>query len=374
MSTDKVLIERREELKSQLAAGKYKTLVDICLGWFERLLRKISRRSQPLPLWVVAIILCILVPMVSILGIYLAGDWASFSVIAEAFALGFRIGFLIQILNTALFVLTTLLINQYIHRLFALWQNDILDRTDSLLSLNDFEGWLKAVCNWRLHLFVIIICNMLFNPYGIYLVNSQFHLTAGFGQIFSATVLNIFSVAFLYQLVMVILLSVRLHRYELKLFSPDPSSSQLVSHLSGELGLFAYFFAIFSVVVTLEISSFENFSFFGIVIVLLWIPIIALFSLNQTSLSNIIRRSKWKKLDEIQARIEKLQELENYTDEETMKAINRLLDYHDRIKATRNSAVDVRTMLNFVNSLLLPLIAFILGNLDLVFNLFSRKP
>ena len=173
---------------------------------------------------------------------------------------------------------------------------------------------------------------------------------------------------------MVILLSVRLHRYELKLFPADPSSSQLVSHLSSELGLFAYFFAIFSVVVTLEISRIGHFSFFGIIIVFLWIPIIALFILNQTSLSNIIRRSKWKKLNEIQTRIEKLEESENYADKETMEIINRLLDYHDRIKATKNSAVDLRTILNFVNSLLLPLIAFILGNLDLVINLFSKKP
>jgi len=173
---------------------------------------------------------------------------------------------------------------------------------------------------------------------------------------------------------MVILLSARLYRYELKLFPADPSSSQLVYRLSGELGLFAYFFAAFSVVVTLEISSFRNFAFFGIITVLLWTPIIALFILNQTSLSNIIRQSKWKKLNELQTRIEKLQESENYTDKETMETINRLLDYHDRIKATKNSAVDLRTILNFVNSLLLPLIAFILGNLDLVFNLFSKKP
>jgi hypothetical protein len=161
MSTDKVLIEKREELKSQLAAGKYKTLIDICLGWFERLLRKITRRSESLPFWAVAIILSLVVPLVTISGIYFEGDWAAFSVIAEAFGLGFRIGFLIQILNSALFVLTTLLINQYIRRLFTLWQNDILEKTDSLLSLNDFEGWLKTTCNWRLHLFVIIICNLL---------------------------------------------------------------------------------------------------------------------------------------------------------------------------------------------------------------------
>jgi len=374
MSTDNVLIERREELKSQLAAGRYKTLIDICQEWFERLLRKIFRRSDPLPFWLVAIILSGLIQLISLLGFYLAGDWMSFRVTAEAFGLGYGIGSLIQISNGVLFVLITLLINRYIRRIFSLWQNDIIDKTDSLLSLNEFEGWLKTTCNWRLNLFVIIICNLLFDPYGLYLANSQFHLHTSFGEILAGVLLNIFSVAFLYQLVMVILLLVKLHRYELKLFPADPGSSQLVSHLSSEINLFAYFFTIFSVVLTLEVSSFKNYFFMGVIVVQLWIPIIALFILNQTSLSKIIRRSKWKKLNEIQARIENLEGSENYADKETMEAINRLLDYHDRIKATKNSAIDLGTILNFVNSLLLPLIAFIIGNLDLVLNLFSKNP
>ena len=54
-----------------------------------------------------------------------------------------------------------------------------------------------------------------------------------------------------------------------------------------------------------------------------------------------------------------------------MEAINRLMDYHDRIKATRNSALDLRAGLNFLNSLLLPLLAFLLANLKEVLKLFS---
>jgi hypothetical protein len=57
-----------------------------------------------------------------------------------------------------------------------------------------------------------------------------------------------------------------------------------------------------------------------------------------------------------------------------MDAIKRLMDYHDRVKGTRDSALDFRTYLSFINSLLLPLLAFILGNLDLVLNLLARKP
>jgi len=42
------------------------------------------------------------------------------------------------------------------------------------------------------------------------------------------------------------------------------------------------------------------------------------------------------------------------------------MDYHDRIKSTPNSALNFRSSLNFLNSLLLPILAFILANLDKV--------
>jgi hypothetical protein len=88
-------------------------------------------------------------------------------------------------------------------------------------------------------------------------------------------------------------------------------------------------------------------------------------------MAKIITRAKWKKLNEIQAQIEKLEVEENIVEKETMEAVNRLMDYHDRIRATRNSALDLRAGLNFLNSLLLPLLAFLLGNLKEVLKLFS---
>ncbi len=70
-------------------------------------------------------------------------------------------------------------------------------------------------------------------------------------------------------------------------------------------------------------------------------------------------------------KIEKLEAQGNIADKETIDAINRLMDYHDRIKATPNSALNFRAGLGFLNSLLLPLIAFVLANLDKLLKLFS---
>ena len=38
------------------------------------------------------------------------------------------------------------------------------------------------------------------------------------------------------------------------------------------------------------------------------------------------------------------------------------MDYHDRIKSTPNSALNMRVSLNFLNSLILPILAFVITN------------
>ncbi len=373
MSTDTALIEKREELKRRLAAGEYKTLVDIFLGWFERLLRKITRRSEPLPLWVVTVVLCVLVLLIVYTIEYVTVDSATLRKVNESYGLGYGIGFLIGMFTLILLIIASIVINQYIGRLLALWRDSILDKTESIISLNDFEDWLNMTCNWRLHLFLMVILTILILPPFLNRMGAVYGMDIGYGILLVMVIGGIFGLTILYQLLMLILLSARLRRYDLKLFSADPGSSEIISRLSGELGFFIYFFAIFAAIMTLSTSQAGGLSSFGFMLVLAyWLPITALFILNQTSLSSIIRRAKWKTLNEIQARVEKLQEAENYSDKETMEAINRLMNYHNQVKATRNSAIDLGTALNFINSLLLPLIAFILGNLDFVMKMFTK--
>ena len=49
-----------------------------------------------------------------------------------------------------------------------------------------------------------------------------------------------------------------------------------------------------------------------------------------------------------------------------------LMDYHDYVKAKPDSLLNLREGLKLVQSLLLPLAAFVLGNLDFVLDLFRR--
>jgi hypothetical protein len=94
-----------------------------------------------------------------------------------------------------------------------------------------------------------------------------------------------------------------------------------------------------------------------------------LFITNQAALSRMITKAKWSKLNETQAQIERLEARESVLTKETLDDINKLMDYYNRIRNTRDSALDLRTGLNFLNSLLLPLVAILLGNLDKVLDL-----
>ena len=60
----------------------------------------------------------------------------------------------------------------------------------------------------------------------------------------------------------------------------------------------------------------------------------------------------------------KLRTEANPADKEAIEAINRLMDLHDRVRATRSSTLNLRTGLNFLNQLMLPLLAFLLANID----------
>jgi ABC-type multidrug transport system fused ATPase/permease subunit len=375
LTTDTALIEKREELKRRLAAGEYKTLVDIFLEWFDRLIRKVTRRPGPIPLWVLTAILSFALTLMDNTAIYVAGDWSN--LVNWGGLIGFEHGAIALrvILNHVFYIASLVVINQYIVGIFIFWRDNMLDVTASAASLVQFEDWLEKVCNWRWHFLTAIIGGLLGGSYLVAILDARFGVFIGYGLTVTCIVLAMVVMAFLYLFLMIILLAARLRRYDLKLFAADPSNSELVSRLSGELSVGIYLVALFASIQTLSTAPTGFLPTFGILLVLIyWLPIITVFILNQTSLSSIIRRAKWKTLNEIQSKVEKLQAVENFEDKETMEAINRLMDYHDRVKATRNSALDLNTTLHFINSLLLPLLAFLLGNLDKLTALLQQNP
>jgi hypothetical protein len=379
MTVNISLIEKRDELKRRLNASEFKTPVDVFLAWVNSSIQKITHRPKPIPLWLIVIILSFIMGLVTFGAIFITGGLNSIRS-AGAFLFESRLGYglgLLSLISFGIFNISTLVVNnQFIGRIIVFWRDDILDNTESAASLQAFEDWLEKVCNWKLHLFVtIIVC--LFNVLlPISVASGLFGELFSNGLIYGYILANLVGGAITYQTAMGILLAIMLHQYDLKLFAADPASSELIARLSGELAVYVYIISFYFTVFTVNDTAFiSNQTTAAVTLVLtLWSPIIALFVLNQSALSSIIRRAKWKTLNEIQAKVVKLQASENFESKETIDAINRLLDYLERVNKTHSSALDLRAYLNFVNSLLLPLIAFLLGNIDKVMALFARKP
>lgn len=163
----------------------------------------------------------------------------------------------------------------------------------------------------------------------------------------------------------------RLHRYQFDLYAPDPSSSEVVGRLSRLLTYILYVTLAYIVQLTVGLTLLgvltEQTPLAGFVFsVFVWLPTVILYAAGQYHLSDLISRAKWRMLNEVQAKIESLYAEEDIPSKERLDRLEKMMDYHDRIKATPNSALNFRASLNFLNSLLLPVLAFVIANLDTV--------
>ena len=365
MAEDAALLEKRAELKRQLVAGEYRTLIDVILDGTGRLIQKLTRSPKPPPFWYNAVVIVLATLVISFLTSILLGE--PYPLIRRDWILG-------EVAFVGLFFACVIAHKEvYIGILFSSLRDKLLDAIESVTDLVDLQGWLAAVCDVKKPLLLSLPFSFLFTFYGLIFISTIRGGFVGFGPTTSSIIVNFQGGMLLYYLLLFLNLPIRLSRYQFKLYAADPSSSEVIDCLSDMLNNFVYIVAVLAAILTLIFAFFRLLTVDGIILLMLvgWGPITIFFVINQYALTKIIANAKWKTLNGIQTKIEKLAAEENIADKEKMEAVNRLMDYHDRIKATRNSALDLRAGLNFLNSLLLPLLAFVLGNLDKILAYFS---
>jgi hypothetical protein len=359
---DTLLSEKRTEIKRQLADGTYKTLGKVIADWTGRIIQKLTRNPEPLPFWYgmtvtfVAIDLFWNLPLLYLNPAYL-------------FPLNV-FGFHMAIWGLSL--VTVLALEKFIGTVFTISRNRLLDAVQSIADLADLQQQMRFVFSLRKHL-------VFGGIFSILLIMAGMYFSAGYpglggiriGYVVSFIALNIINGSYFYIALQGFSTLLRLSRYQYKLYAADPSSSEFIDRLTDVLMLGVYIVAAWATLLTLLAIFFggATSSVITFVVVIAWLPTIAFFAVNQYVLARIITNAKWTTLNGIQAQVEKLQAQEQILSEETLGHIDKLLDYHDRIRATRNSALNIRAGLNFLNSLLLPLIAFILANLNQIIEL-----
>jgi len=363
MTENTELLKRREELKLALREENTKTAVDIILAWVNRPIRKLIGNNQSLSAISGTAIIFILTVLVGMLVIVLTGEISILQRIIQQFGLWFLIFSYTS--STASMTIA----NAFSHRLIAIFRDDILEIVESVETLHDIQKWVNLICNkklvWLAGVFAVVT--------GVAFVFS-FSTTIGFSVGIGFTVMLILfalqSATFVGFLFLVLFLAMDMRHYQLALFSASPSDSKVISTLSGFMSRFVYLFAVYGAALTLALGITGLLASFSYTLPVFWCVIVLIFAISQYSLAQIIQRAKWKTLEETQTQIEKIQKEKVVPDKEARETLNWLLDYHNKVRATRNSALNVEAGLNLFNSLLLPVLAFVLGNLDKVIAFF----
>jgi hypothetical protein len=352
------LQEKREQIKRQLATGEYTPLVDAVVYDAGRLVQKLTRNARPMSFSFSTLVVVLAILTIGLLVSIPLGE--------------LNPTLILRSMTGSVLLYVSLIVLKTHHGIFTSHLREhIVDAIESGDDLADLQHWLSLTADRRAATLFTVAFGVLSTILGVFFFFTLSGSFVGFGPSFS-TMLTLFLYgAGFYNVILFFNLPSRLGRYRFKLYATDPSSSELVHHLSSMFMTFLYLFALLAALATFLMAALGLLvSSFMIPVLAWWVFIAALFAVIQYSLSKIITTAKYKTFSEVQAKIERLQADANLAEKETREALNWLMEYHDRIKSTRSTALDLRALLSFVNSLLLPLVAFLLANLGTIVALF----
>jgi hypothetical protein len=357
--------DRRESIKRKIVDRKYWSLPETILDGVGKSFQRLTRNEIALPYWGSGILIAII--------ILLLGTLVS-TILHEIHASTVRNSILMAIWTIIIGYICLVGIYQVIRLIYDTLYEPVLNSIESVADLDNLDNWLSATSHIRRQLLFSMgfaaIMTAIFLP-----IIWQFgSLYPRVGLAVVATLAFFQSGLMIYFMLPFTDLINRLGRYKIRLYAIDPSSSEVVESISHTFNRSMMLGSQSGAVLTfgLVFFGFLQRPAFLIWIVLSWLILFFYFVGYESVLSKIITRTKRAKLNDLQIQIEKLELSENISEQKTMEAINRLIDYHNRIKDTPNSAINIRSLLNFMNSLLLPVIGFFLGNIDTVMKLIFR--
>lgn len=354
--TNADLASERQKLKRQLANGEYKPLIDVVLDGIGYFIQRIGRGSRPAPAWFSAALMA--------LALLAIDFWASI-LLNERYPVRLE-----RIPSEIALVLLTFagitILKALLSATFSSWRHGLIDALERSEDLADIQHWFESVCDIRRQLSFGVPTGLAFGIYAVMFVSRVRGGFIGLGPAILDIALSVLVFLGLYYVVLFVNLPFRVRRYHFKLFTIDPRRSRTIQQLSRMFFHYVYGTALLMAAVTFVFGFFAVMTPTNVVLLLIlgWAPIVLTFIVTQYTLSRIINRSKWKVLEKVQKRIVTLHSERDIAEPGVLETTNRLLDFQDRIWASRNSVLNVGSTLGFINSLLLPLIAFALANFE----------
>ena len=179
----------------------------------------------------------------------------------------------------------------------------------------------------------------------------------------------------LYFIQILIQLPNRLGNYHYKVYELNPAQSEVINHIATLFTRPFLAIAAYLAICTFIISFFSEFLWvLAIIVVIFWIPLIVEFINGQKAINKIISSAKWQALNKIQEQIRKHQEAAKLDVPGSVESLNKLMDLYERVYNTNSFKITARSTLEFLNQLLLPLLAFLISNYDSVLKFFKLKP
>jgi hypothetical protein len=337
-------------LRESLNSPWSETLIDTLLEGTNRAIGRMSRSRSPAPVWYSAAVLCLLIA---------AAGFGTSAVLGERFPRRLAV-MPVEFLALLLSFASLLIFHSATRWVRRVLGHDLVRSMTRAEDVADLQAWLRRLTRRGLHLAFCLVYGITL---GLYATASLSR--AGFVGFGSTVTFGLVGVTWgipMYELLVILGLPARLGRYEYRLFLSDPASSQVIGHLSRLLTGLVLLYALVAAGSLLFLAYVGVLPDFGLIsVVVAWLPIIVLFASGQYALAGVIARAKAHALAAVQGQIEHLQAGEGLAEKDRLESIGRLWDFHDRIKGTRNAALDLGAVLGFVNSLLLPLISFLLG-------------
>ena len=367
MSENNELAQKRQQIKTEIQSGKYKSLAGIMINGTGHLIQKVTFSKKPSVFWYNSLVFALLTILICVL-IALVFGGIDPGLSAKAI-LTINISGYLGVLLGSLFAIAGASMHR---RLLTTLEDHILEAIESPDDLDDLRNWLANTFNMKAQFLTSLIPPLLLFPLGIYLRAMISGEAVGLGVYLVAIIAGFQAFTALSVSLASFTMPYRLSRYQLKLFAADPSSSAVIDCLSDTINNIVFLGAILLTLFTI-LAFFSNPLVVVVYLLLLpWLVIITIFASSHYAVAKIINKAKWRILANIQAQIEAVQGREEILSEETLSHINKLMDYHNRIKATRNSAIDILAGFSLLQSLLLPVIGLLMANFLDVLDIFSR--
>ena len=338
-------------LKTDLANGEYRTLVEILSNGAGRLLGQ-----KHISIWKGSAIICALILVVGTGLAFLLGERQVLS----------GKPLLIQIVGVILAYNSFVIFQFYTRKLFDFIAKHLIDCFLTPEGLQSLVQWLKVYCNVRLHTLFCLIYGLTMGVYSANTLTTVYHVPSSIG-LTVLTCLVVFAWGIpMYWLLVFLLLPFCLNKADYHIFKADPASSAIVVHVASIFTGLVYLYGVVAMgsMFYLAYADLLTPTTWIVSIAVAWLPIILLFIAGQWLSRNIIARAKFLSLSEVQKEIESVQQGASIADKETMEKVYRLLDYHDRIKGSKSKDLYLRASLDFLNSLLLPVAGAIVGNIE----------